>query len=197
MATKSAYEQAAQALDATKLAVTMEGAKAFELYQNLLSIEARQPWENISRPKWLNVHGKTSMESRMMKLLPKLRTPSWSASHSTYNRCSDMIQAKSSSTKLPTHWGNPTRFQFICFWCKSNSLIATSKLYHACTTAQARIRLQSKYRPYTTPTSQLTCCTCVYPSGRPSTTWQRKVLQSILGPSCWFLRRLRIMQMEK
>jgi hypothetical protein len=51
MATKSAYEQAAQALDATKLAVTMEGAKAFELYQNLLSIEARQPWENISRPK--------------------------------------------------------------------------------------------------------------------------------------------------
>jgi len=32
---KSAYEKAAQALDAAKLAITMEGAKAFKLYGNL------------------------------------------------------------------------------------------------------------------------------------------------------------------
>jgi hypothetical protein len=30
-----------------KLAVTREGAKAFKLYGNLLSDEARQPWEKI------------------------------------------------------------------------------------------------------------------------------------------------------
>ena len=36
-----------------------------------------------SRPKQLNICGKTSMKSLMMKLLPKLGTPLWSASHST------------------------------------------------------------------------------------------------------------------
>jgi len=43
VAAKSAYEKATQAVDAVKLAITMEGAKAFELYRNLLSDEARQP----------------------------------------------------------------------------------------------------------------------------------------------------------
>ena len=37
MAAKSAYEIAAKAIYAMKLAVTMEGAKAIELYGNLLS----------------------------------------------------------------------------------------------------------------------------------------------------------------
>ena len=44
VAAKSAYEKAAQAVDAAKLAVATEGAKAFELYGNFLSDEARQPW---------------------------------------------------------------------------------------------------------------------------------------------------------
>jgi len=43
VAAKAAYEKAKQALDAVKLAVTMEGAKAFNLYGNLLSNGARRP----------------------------------------------------------------------------------------------------------------------------------------------------------
>ena len=46
-AAKRAYEKAAQAVDATKLAITTEGANACELYENLLSDEAGQPWEKI------------------------------------------------------------------------------------------------------------------------------------------------------
>ena len=44
---KSAYDKAKEAVDAVKLTTAMEGAKAFELYRNLLSDEARQPWEEI------------------------------------------------------------------------------------------------------------------------------------------------------
>jgi hypothetical protein len=47
VAAKSAYKKAKQAVEATKLAAMMEGVKAFELYGNLLSNEARQPWEKI------------------------------------------------------------------------------------------------------------------------------------------------------
>ena len=41
VAAKSAYKKDAQAVDAAKLAIMKEGAKAFKLYQNLLSNEAR------------------------------------------------------------------------------------------------------------------------------------------------------------
>jgi len=47
-----------------KIAVTMEGAKAFELYRNLLSNEARQPWEKINQAQmtkcpWEDIYGVT------------------------------------------------------------------------------------------------------------------------------------------
>ena len=42
--TKAEYEKATQALLAAKIAVTTAGAKAFELYANLLSDEARSAW---------------------------------------------------------------------------------------------------------------------------------------------------------
>ena len=41
------YEMAVKAVEATKLAVATEVAKAFELYENLLSDKSRQPWEEI------------------------------------------------------------------------------------------------------------------------------------------------------
>jgi hypothetical protein len=44
-AAKLAYKKATHAVDATKLAIMMEGVKAFKLYGNLLSNEARQPCE--------------------------------------------------------------------------------------------------------------------------------------------------------
>jgi hypothetical protein len=47
VAGKTAYKKAKQAVEAMKLAATMEIAKAFKLYRNLLSDEARQPWEKI------------------------------------------------------------------------------------------------------------------------------------------------------
>jgi hypothetical protein len=46
-AAKLAYKKAPQVVDVAKLTVIMEGAKAFKLYQNLLSTEVRQPWEKI------------------------------------------------------------------------------------------------------------------------------------------------------
>ena len=103
VAAKMAYDKAKQAMEDAQLAITMERAKAFKLYGNLFFDEARQLGIKSSRPKQLNVHGRTSVESLMMKLLPILGTPSWSASCSTYSRCSDMMQAKPSSTTLRTH----------------------------------------------------------------------------------------------
>ena len=46
-ATKAAYEKALKAIETAKLAVTTAATKLFELYGNLLSDEARQPWEKI------------------------------------------------------------------------------------------------------------------------------------------------------
>jgi hypothetical protein len=51
VATKAAYEKALKAIETSKLTITMAGAKLFELYGNLLSDEARQPWEKSLRRK--------------------------------------------------------------------------------------------------------------------------------------------------
>ena len=68
VAAKTAYKKAKQAVEAVKLAATMEGAKAFKLYGNLLSDEAWQPWEKVilARPTkcpWEDVHGVTHDET--------------------------------------------------------------------------------------------------------------------------------------
>ena len=47
VAVKTAYEKAKQAVEAAKFAIMTERVKAFKLYGNLLSNEARQPWEKI------------------------------------------------------------------------------------------------------------------------------------------------------
>eukprot|EP00804_Cyclotella_cryptica_P028158 CCRYP_011021-RA/>CCRYP_011021-RA protein AED:0.58 eAED:1.00 QI:0/-1/0/1/-1/1/1/0/134 len=59
---KALYDKALKALEAAKLAVTMAGAKPFELYRNLLSNEARQPWEKIIKAQvthapWEDIKG--------------------------------------------------------------------------------------------------------------------------------------------
>jgi hypothetical protein len=94
VAAKTAYNKVKQAVEATKLAAMMEIAKAFELSGNLLSNEARQPWDKIIQPKQLNVPWKTSTESLMTKLLPRPGTPVWSVSRSTYNRGLGMTQVR-------------------------------------------------------------------------------------------------------
>ena len=65
---KAEYEKAAQTLSAAKLTVTTEGAKAFELYANLLSDEARPAWEKILKAQmttspWEDIFGVTHNET--------------------------------------------------------------------------------------------------------------------------------------
>ena len=67
-AAKAAYEKALKAIQEAKLAVTTAGAKLFELYGNLLSDEARQPWEKIIKAQvtnspWEDVKGVTHLET--------------------------------------------------------------------------------------------------------------------------------------
>ena len=45
-----------------------------------------------------------------------------------------------------------------------------------------------KVLPLMVPTMQHTSCWCVQPSGRPSTTWWRIALLSVLEPYYWYLR---------
>eukprot|EP00804_Cyclotella_cryptica_P005440 CCRYP_002984-RA/>CCRYP_002984-RA protein AED:0.40 eAED:1.00 QI:0/-1/0/1/-1/1/1/0/366 len=59
---KALYNKALKALEAAKLAVTTAGAKPLELYGNLLSDEAHQPWEKIikaqvTRAPWEDIKG--------------------------------------------------------------------------------------------------------------------------------------------
>jgi hypothetical protein len=75
-AAKTAYEQAKQAVEAAKLAAATEGAKPFELYGNLLSDEARQPWEKIVQVQMTKCPWEDILESLVMKLGPQPGTPS-------------------------------------------------------------------------------------------------------------------------
>ena len=66
-AVKANYEKAVKAIKATKLAVTTAGEKHFELYGNLLSNKARQPWDKIiqnrvTRAPWEDIKGVTHTE---------------------------------------------------------------------------------------------------------------------------------------
>jgi hypothetical protein len=68
VAAKTAYENAKQAVEAANLSVTMKGVTAFELYGNLLSYEARQPWEKIvqvqmTKCPWEDIFGVTHDET--------------------------------------------------------------------------------------------------------------------------------------
>eukprot|EP00804_Cyclotella_cryptica_P012933 CCRYP_002283-RA/>CCRYP_002283-RA protein AED:0.43 eAED:0.43 QI:0/-1/0/1/-1/1/1/0/242 len=65
---KAYYDKALKALEAAGFAVTTAGAKPFELYGNLLSDEARQPWEKIikaqvTRAPWEDIKGVPHMET--------------------------------------------------------------------------------------------------------------------------------------
>ena len=67
-AAKANYEKAEKAIEAAKLAVATAGAKPFELYGNLLSNKARQPWDKIiqtrvTRAPWEDIKGVTHTET--------------------------------------------------------------------------------------------------------------------------------------
>eukprot|EP00804_Cyclotella_cryptica_P004891 CCRYP_004940-RA/>CCRYP_004940-RA protein AED:0.36 eAED:0.84 QI:0/0/0/1/1/1/2/0/428 len=59
---KAAYDKALKALEDAKLAIATAGVKPFELYGNLLSDEARQPWEKVikaqvTKAPWEDIKG--------------------------------------------------------------------------------------------------------------------------------------------
>ncbi len=65
---KADHKKATQAVAAAKLVVTMEGAKAFELYANLLSNKAQPAWEKIVKAQmttspWEDVYRVTHDET--------------------------------------------------------------------------------------------------------------------------------------
>ncbi len=67
-AVKAAYEKALKAIETAKLAASTAGTKPFEIYGNLLSDEAHQPWEKIIKAQvtsspWEDVKGVTHLET--------------------------------------------------------------------------------------------------------------------------------------
>jgi hypothetical protein len=69
VAAKSAYENAKQVLETAKLAAATDRQKPFERYGNLLSDEARQPWDKIVQTQttkfpWEDIVGVTHDETR-------------------------------------------------------------------------------------------------------------------------------------
>ena len=68
VAVKTAYDKAKQAVEAMKLAAMTEILKAFVLHGNLLSDEARQPWDKIIQAQttkwpWEDIYGVTHDET--------------------------------------------------------------------------------------------------------------------------------------
>ncbi len=72
VAAKSACKKAKQVLETAKLAAVTEGQKPFKLYGNLLSNEARQPWDKIVQTQttkcpWEDIFGVTHDETPTKK----------------------------------------------------------------------------------------------------------------------------------
>ena len=95
---KVKYKGATKTLEAAKLTMTTVQAKAFKLYGNLLSGEARQPWEKIikaqvTRAPWEYIYGETQIETP---------TKTWNSFCKCIMvhllQCSIMMQVRPSST---------------------------------------------------------------------------------------------------
>ncbi len=76
-AAKTACNEAATKVKEAKLAIMMEGAKPFKIFGNLLSNEARQPWEKVIKAQvmkapWEDVFGNTHT---------KTATKTWDSFH--------------------------------------------------------------------------------------------------------------------
>ena len=74
---KTVCEEAAMKVEAAKLAVTTEGMKPFELYGDLLSNEARQPWEKVMKAQvmkapWEDVFGNTHTKTPTKMGIPSV-----------------------------------------------------------------------------------------------------------------------------
>ena len=131
-----AYEKYIQNVEAAKLAITTEGAKAFKLYRNPISVEVRQPWQKIAQAQttkcpWEDICGVTH---------DKTPTKTWDSFMECVTFHLQQVFRHDAGKALKYFITNtlrkPNRIPICKFWSELSSLIATSKLYHACTTAQ-------------------------------------------------------------
>ena len=119
-AAKRACKEAGAEVDKAKLAVTTAGAKPFKLYCNLLSNEARQPWENWWRLEWQKLLGRMSSKIHTPRLPPKLGTLSMTVSCSTFKQCFNSTLEMLSGTISWICWKSPIRSWYIIF-CPSRT----------------------------------------------------------------------------
>jgi hypothetical protein len=96
VATKIAYEKAKQAVEAAKLTTAMEGMKPFELYKNLSSNEARQPWEKIIQAQMTKKENKIHLSNKTnLKAMQENNSKNLAAKKSTL-----LIQMCPMTTKM-------------------------------------------------------------------------------------------------
>ena len=100
-AAKTACKEAAAKVKEAKLAVTTTRAKVFQLYGNLLSDKARQPWKIVMKAQVKKLLGRMSLETTTPRLPSKLGIPSTTASCSTYKQCFDLMLERPSSNASP------------------------------------------------------------------------------------------------
>ena len=88
---KAAYNKAMKSIEAVKLAITMEGVKAWKLYAKLFLDKARQPWEKIINAQVTCTPWEGVYEVMHTKTPLRHGTHSVNMSHLSFNRCFSMM----------------------------------------------------------------------------------------------------------
>ena len=134
-AAKKACDDAAKKVEEANLAVATAGAKPFELYANLLSDKARQPWEKILKAQgtqapWEDVFGATNTEAPIKN---------WSSFQECVKFHLQSMLRFDAGEALKYYITNtlkkPNRVSIRQFLSQWNSSTATSRCYLACSTA--------------------------------------------------------------
>ena len=171
-----------KALEDAKLAIAMAGVKPFELYGNLLSDKARQPWEKIikaevTKAPWEDIKGVLHTETP---------TKTWNSFHECVMFHLLQVFRHDAGEGLKYYITNtlkkPNRVSIRQFFVQVeqlNSYLETLPCLYYSPKAPRR------YCLLMTLTLRLIYCACVQPSGRPSMTSRRIPLRSVLGPYYW------------
>jgi len=172
VAVKLAYKKAKQAVDAAKLTATMEIAKAFKLYEYLLSNEARQPWEKtvqaqLTKCLWEDIYGVTH---------GKTLTKTWDSFMECVTFHLQQVFGHEAGEVLKYYITNMLRkpnwtpiCQFLVRVMQLNSHLKTLQcLYDSPSVNQAT--KQVLCLDDTDHAMHLPCSTCARPSGRPIMT---------------------------
>jgi hypothetical protein len=159
-----------KAVGVAKLVATTEGAKPFKLYGNLLSNEASQPWEmiikaQVARASWEDVYG---------ILRDKTPSKTWDSFCECIKFHLQQVFHYDAGETLKYYITNMLKkanrvsiHQFFVQVEQLNSYLEMLPcLYYSLKANQAT----KKVLPLDDANLRLTCCTCVWPNGRLSTT---------------------------